>query len=258
MRYDHYATFGGTANPRLALIYSPLENTTIKFLYGTAFRAPNVYELYYSADPNIANPSLKPETIRTFELDAQQYLGNHISLYADVFQNHAHGLIGSQTNGDGSIQFQNISSVVTRGIEAGFAGKWPSGVSTQLSYTFAPAHDTQTGNRLVDSPRQMVKFNLLLPLFKRKATAGLDLRYFSSRRTLAGNQVSGFVLPNLTLVSTPAGKRWELSASIYNLFNTRYGYPGGDEHIQDILNQDGRTFRLKLTYTFRGWHGGSK
>jgi iron complex outermembrane receptor protein len=56
----------------------------------------------------------------------------------------------------------------------------------------------------------------------------------------------------------PAGKGLELSASIYNLFDTKYGYPGGDEHVQDVLYQDGRTFRLKLTYTFRGWHGGGK
>lgn len=258
LRYDHYATFGGTANPRLAVIYSPREKTTVKFLYGSAFRAPNVYELYYAAPPNIANPNLKPETIQTFELDAKQYLGKHLRLSADLFQNRAHSLIGSQTNAGGSIQFENISSVLVRGMEAELEGKWPSGVSTRLSYTLAPAHDTQTGNLLVDSPRHMAKFSLIVPIVKKKAFVGLDVRYFSSRWTLAGNRASGFVLPNLTLVSMPARKGWNLSASIYNLFNTKYGYPGGDEHLQDILYQDGRTFRLKLTYTFRGWHGRSK
>lgn len=258
LRYDHYATFGGNANPRLAVIYSPLEKTTVKFVYGTAFRAPNVYELYYAASPNVANPNLKPETVQTFEFDAQQYLGKHLSLSVDVFQNDAHSLIGSQMIAGGSIQFQNISSVLVRGVEAELDGKWASGVSTHLSYTFAPAHDAQTGNLLVDSPRQMAKFNLLLPLFKRKATAGFDVSYYSSRRTLAGNEASGFVLPNLTLITAPVGKGWEVSASIYDLFNTKYGYPGGNEHLQDILYQDGRTFRLKLTYTFRGFHGRSK
>jgi len=259
LRYDHYGTLGGTTNPRLAVIYSPLEKTTVKFLYGTAFRAPNTYELYYQSPPNqIASPNLRPETIQTFEFTAEQYFGDHLRLAGGVFQNRAHDLIDNEVNADGLIQFQNVRSVVVRGMEAELEGKWPSGVSTRLSYTLEPAHDPQTGNLLVDSPRQMVKFNLLLPLFKRKATAGLDVRYFSSRGTLAGNQANGFVLPNLTLVSTPIGKGWDLSASIYNLFNTTYGYPGGAEHLQDILYQDGRTFRLKLTYTFRGWHGGSK
>ncbi len=258
VRYDHYSTFGGTANPCLAVIYSPLEKTTVKFLYGTAFRAPNVYELYYAAPPNIANPNLKPERIQTFELAAEQYLGKHLSLSGDVFQNRAHSLTEDQTNADGSIQYENIRSVVVRGMEVELEGKWPSGVSTRLSYAFEPARDPQTGNLLVDSPRQMAKFNLILPLFKGKASAGLDVRYFSSRRTRAGNTANGFVLPNLTLLSMPTGKGLELSASIYNLFDAQYGYPGGDEHVQDVLYQNGRTFRLKLTYTFRGWHGGSK
>src|ERR1700683_4535336 len=44
LRYDHYSTFGGTTNPRAALIYSPWGKTTVKFLYGHAFRAPNFFE----------------------------------------------------------------------------------------------------------------------------------------------------------------------------------------------------------------------
>lgn len=40
VRHDHYSTFGGTTNPRAALIYRPFEKTTLKFLYGQSFRAP--------------------------------------------------------------------------------------------------------------------------------------------------------------------------------------------------------------------------
>lgn len=42
----------------------------------------------------------------------------------------------------------------------------------------------------------------------------------------------------------------ELSGSAYNLFDTKYSDPGGDEHKQDSIEQDGRTFRVKLTYRF--------
>ena len=54
----------------MALIYQPFEKTTLKALYGQAFRAPNVYELYYR-DGGLsekANPKLKPEKIQTYEL----------------------------------------------------------------------------------------------------------------------------------------------------------------------------------------------
>ena len=56
IRYDHYSTFGGTTNPRAALIYNPWENTTLKLLYGQSFRAPNMFELYYDAPGNEGNP----------------------------------------------------------------------------------------------------------------------------------------------------------------------------------------------------------
>ena len=61
VRYDNYETFGSTINPRLALIYSPWSKTTIKLVYGEAFRTPNVYELYYQ-DGSVfkSNPDLEP------------------------------------------------------------------------------------------------------------------------------------------------------------------------------------------------------
>jgi len=40
LRYDRYSTFGGTTNPRAAVIYNPWIKTTFKFLYGQSFRAP--------------------------------------------------------------------------------------------------------------------------------------------------------------------------------------------------------------------------
>lgn len=68
LRYDHYSTFGGATNPRAALIFNPWEKTTFKFLYGQSFRAPNLFELFYVARGNEANPSLRPETVETMEL----------------------------------------------------------------------------------------------------------------------------------------------------------------------------------------------
>jgi iron complex outermembrane receptor protein len=80
VRYDYYSTFGDTTNPRAAVIYSPLDKTTFKFIYGTAFRAPNAFELYYNypACGLVENPDLKPEKITTYEVVYEQYLGDHL------------------------------------------------------------------------------------------------------------------------------------------------------------------------------------
>jgi outer membrane receptor for ferrienterochelin and colicin len=57
-------------------------------------------------------------------------------------------------------------------------------------------------------------------------------------------------LTNLTLFSQKLLPGVELSGSIHNLFDQRYGDPGSGEHRQDIIEQDGRTFWLKAKYSF--------
>jgi outer membrane receptor protein involved in Fe transport len=41
-------------------------------------------------------------------------------------------------------------------------------------------------------------------------------------------------------------QRWTLSLVVRNLLNTRYALPGGFEHLQDAIEQDGRTVSLQL------------
>jgi iron complex outermembrane receptor protein len=60
----------------------------------------------------------------------------------------------------------------------------------------------------------------------------------------------GFETVNFTLFSHDLIKSLEFSGSVYNLFDTRYGDPSSRFHLQDIIEQDGRSFRLKLTYRF--------
>ena len=101
--------------------------------------------------------------------------------------------------------------------------------------------------------------NTSAPLLKDKIFAGLELQYTSSRHTvftdLSGSTVSaadapGFALVNFTLYSRNLIKNLEASASVYNLLDTSYFDPASRAHQQNVIRQDGRTFRLKLTYKF--------
>ncbi len=69
LRYDHFSDFGSTVNPRLALIWANTPDITTKLLYGRAFRAPSISELFVDNNPvQNGNPNLKPEIIDTYEL----------------------------------------------------------------------------------------------------------------------------------------------------------------------------------------------
>ena len=252
LRYDHYQTFGGTTNPRLALIYSPLRRTTFKLIYGQAFRAPNNYELYYGDSVSIEpNPHLQPERIRTEELVWEQDLGANFRISASGFGNEFTDLISQEIDpNNGFIVYNNSESAHNLGFEAELGGKIPSGIEGRLSYTLQKTVNPATGLWLSDSPAQLAKANLIFPMAHRRLTIGLELQYTDSRTTLAGSQLGSYTLTNLTLTSREFAKGFRLSASVYDVFNCQYRDPVGAEIVGSAVQQNGRDFRIKLTRTF--------
>ena len=80
-RYDWWSLIGGTATPRVGLVYRTDADTAIKALYGEAYRAPTVYETYYYPDP--LGRALRPERLRTSEVVYEQYLGGIAAPHRD-------------------------------------------------------------------------------------------------------------------------------------------------------------------------------
>jgi len=250
-RHDHYSTVGGTTNPRVGLIYT-WRDTTAKLLYGRSFRAPNPFEQFYAfAGFNKANPDLKPETIDTYELVLEQYIGHHIRGSASGYYYEIDRLISQVLDpSDGLLVYQNGNKINAKGLELTLEGKWPSGWDGRLSYALQEARDNASDRLLTNSPQHLVKGNLIIPLFNDKVFAGLETRYMSSRLTLSGNRAQNVFLTNATLFTQHLLPGWEFSAQVNNLFDHRYGDPGSGEHLQDTILQDGRTYWLKLKYRF--------
>jgi iron complex outermembrane receptor protein len=253
LRYDHYSTFGETLNPRCALIYNPFEMTFFKLIYGQAFRPPNSYEAFYE-DGGIfskANPDLQPETIRTYELVWEQFFGAYLHGSVSLFYYRIKNLIEHHFDpADDLLVFMNTGSAKARGVELQLAGQLDNGLEGRINYAYQDAKDDVTGLTLTNSPQHMANLNLVVPLYQRNTFAGIELQYKGSRKTLAGNDAPRFFLANLTLMHREIIKGLTASASVYNLFNKHYSDPGAGEHLQDLLSQDGRSFRLKLTYRF--------
>ena len=251
VRWDHYGQFGNTENPRLGLIYSPRETTTLKLLYGSAFRAPNDYELYYTAATGFeSNPFLRPEKIKTTELVFEQYFAKYA--YVDIagFYNDIRDLISEQTNTNGLISFANVNSVYGKGVDFELAGRWPGGLLGRISYTLQESRDRLTGATISDSPKNLAKLNLSAPVIRRWLFASMEGQYRGPVGTLAGAQIGGFFIANATVSSAVLLHSLSISASAYNLFNRKYSDPAGNELKQDSITQDGRTVRLRLTYQF--------
>jgi iron complex outermembrane receptor protein len=252
-RFDQYGNFASAFDPRVALIYNPAKTSTIKAIYGTAFRAPDFYEQYLSG-AKIQN--LSPEEISSYELDYDQEIGPHLRSSLSGFYNDMRHLIvfdnGSYTN----------LNAQTKGVELALDGSWAGGIRGRASYSYEYTQNDTVPWQLPDSPNHMFKFNLSVPLIKDKLFVGAEYQFTSERLslqtpasgepiTVQGETAGGYGVVNLTLFSQKLIKNLEFSASVYNLLNTQYSDPASDFHGPlDIIEQDGRTFRVKLTYRF--------
>lgn len=248
VRYDHhFGSFGGTTNPRVGLIYNPQERTTLKFLFGRAFRAPNIYERFYEINPFT---ELVPEKIRTFEIAAEHYFVRAHRLGLSLYHYNVSDLITQAITPAGLIYFANLDRSEANGAELELEGKYSSGLRLRTSYAFQKTRDANSGAELTSSPRHLAKAGLFQSFHHERFTAGLELQYHGSVRTLAGRTARSFLQGNLTLTARRLPAGLELSASIYNLFNTTAGYPGAEDHAQDVIPQPGRTFQLTATRKF--------
>jgi iron complex outermembrane receptor protein len=245
-RYDHYESFGDTAHPRVALIYHPVNQTTLKFLYGSAFRAPNAIENFYQDGySSIASPNVKPEEVTTYELVAEQGIGRNLRVTAAAFLTEADDLIeGTSTL---PYQYANLSQVEAKGIEVELQGAWTNGLRGTVSYTFTDTQDQDTHRSLDNSPNHLAKLGVIVPVWRDQVFGGVEVQYTSRRDTVAGNTVNDFVVANLTLFAQKLWGGWEASGSLYNLFDTQYRDPASG---LDSVQQDGRQWRVKLTYRF--------
>lgn len=115
VRYDNYSNFGGTTNPKLALIVEPDASQKLSLSYGTAFLAPSPYYtyelfgsfsgnrnaqgLYEASSMQVPNTALGPERVASWELDHEWRPDGAWQLDSTLYRNRLLGFITStQTN----------------------------------------------------------------------------------------------------------------------------------------------------------------
>lgn len=251
IRRDEYSTVESSTTPRCAIIYNPVKSGTLKFLYGEAFRAPNVYEVYYE-DPDLAkgNPGLKPEKIRTAEVIWEQRLTDRLFGLASLYSYEMKDLIDQTIDPSDSLsQFQNISKVQAKGLELELNARLKMGFRGYINYIFQNAEDVDLNEKLTNSPDHIVKSGLVYPIFKH-LYAALELQYETERITVQETKIDPYLLTNVYLSTKPLFGHLRFSFLIRNLLDVDYSLPGGFEHIQPAIAQNGRNYAVRLEYKF--------
>jgi outer membrane receptor for ferrienterochelin and colicins len=250
LRGDNHEKYEIMLSPRFGIVFNPGPSTDIKATYSWAFRAPNSYESFYAVSiSNTANPSLVPERIRSLELDVEHRFGKTYYVSAAGFLNRINDLIApSIDQATGNPIYLNTSPVQTKGLEWELGAKWANGLEGTISHTLQDSRNLVTDNVLTNSPKQLGKVNLSIPMVQRKLFASVDAQYVSKRRTVAQTDLGGYLLVNLTLFTRKLTENTDISGGLYNVFDKQYAESGSIEHRETSIPQDGRSFRIKLTY----------
>lgn len=263
VRCDHYSTFGRQLSPRAALLYSPGLATTLKFLFGGAFRAPNDYERNYSDGLAMtSNPNLQPETIRTWEMVGEQSIAPHTQLTASLFRFEIDDLISQETTPGGLLQFQNNSARIrSDGGELQLLASLDNGFSGYLSLACSKTKNLATDSSLNNSPTLQGAAGVSLPLWDQRLSLAPEIRYIGSRTSSAtGKTLAADSLINVSLTSGDFFKNISFAINIYNLFEAGNRASGAGEHyhydpvstrnIAFDIPQRSRTFRAQFAYHF--------
>ncbi|MBF0227758.1 MAG: TonB-dependent receptor [Desulfobacterales bacterium] len=132
VRHDNYSDFGGTTNPRGAVILSPGFKAKFKLMYGQAFRAPSMRQI--SAGGGLGNPDLDPETVKTFEAAWVQEISTFrttLTYFNNKFKDKINSILVS-----GKRKFMNTTDLTTEGIEFEFFAQIIEGLTLRSAYTY--------------------------------------------------------------------------------------------------------------------------
>ncbi|MFK5986989.1 MAG: TonB-dependent receptor [Pseudomonadota bacterium] len=252
VRYDNYSDFGGTTNPRVALVWTPTADIVTKLLYGRAFRAPSFAELYAQNNPvSLGNPTLKPETIDTIEWVLSYEPIHNLNTDLSIYHYKTKDMIDFVANGDGSKTAQNINRVKGQGIEV--EGKWKINKQWTLlaNYAYQKTVNEETNLQQPLIPKQQFYFDARWA-FSPNWTASTQLNWVGDRKRAESDsrsEIDDYTLVNLSLRRTNIAKNWEIAAALKNIFDEDI-YEPSDGKIADDYPMNERSAFIEIRYNF--------
>ncbi len=241
-RYDNYSDFGGTLNPRAALVWQSTDRLTTKLMYGEAFRVPSYLELFGKTAATKANPTLTPEKSHTWDLSFSYLAAKNLKFGLDLYQ-------FVQTNriaADAANKYQNsLGDRTARGIE--LEAQWQATKTLRLAGNLSHINeDAATFPRSIPKQKAYLRTDWA---FLPKWNWNLQANWIGKREANGGRApLDAYTLVDTTLRHIPR-KNWEFAASIRNLFDAD-AREYSSSALPDNLPLARRSFHAELIYKF--------
>jgi vitamin B12 transporter len=162
-RYDHYQLAGDAFTYRLSGAYLiEATKTKLRASYGTAFKAPDLYDTFSTSPIALGNRNLKPERSQGYDVGIDQYLWDTgVILSASFFQNYIHDVIAYIPSSPVTGSYANQNSGETYGIETELRMNPIKNWQTRAAFTWTESYFTTAGvtQRNPDIPRYFLSLD---------------------------------------------------------------------------------------------------
>lgn len=243
IRHDHNSQFGGATTFNLGASYEVVPDLTLRTSYATGFRAPTFNDLYFPAHPvwgPSANPNLRPEKSRSWEVGLNWQAGVDTSLDLAFYQNRLTDAISFQAGGP-----VNIARARITGFEASIAHRFSPEWRGSASLDLRRPIDLTTGGYIVNRDRLKATAELSYTPTEQLALSAKML-YGGPRDgtdfTFSTVEMPGYFTADFTALYS-FDDRSQLRFAVENLFDKQYQTLFG-------YRAPGRTFDLSYTKTF--------
>ncbi len=231
VRYDHYNDFGGTLNPRVGLNWEFIKDYSLKFSYGTAYRAPSFIELASINNPVLkGNSNLTPELVKTLEggIIAHPILG--LTMQATYYYTDIKKVISTVPVPTATFsQYENTGQIAVQGVEGEIRYDFTGDLrGSYLSANSVWQRGIQEGRQLADVPRY--RTNLIANWAIDDTWSAFAHTLIKSRtlRNLGDTRpnVAGYTTVDLGIFGKNIfNQKIDVGFNVYNLFDKRYYDP---------------------------------
>jgi len=252
VRYDDYSDFGGTVNPRAALVWDINDRTTSKLLYGRAFRAPSFSEQGNQNNPVlIGNRNLKPETIDTYEWALDYRPTRSLRTALNIYYYQINDLILPVPDADQlTSTFQNGREKDGYGTEFEWNWRWHEHWNLAGNYAWQNAVNTVTNERVTGVPEHRL-FTALTWCFLPQWQLQPQINWVGGRTRIAGDNrpLADYETVDLTLRGKKLFGQINVAASLRNMFDADAREPVSLQ-LPENLPLAGRSFYFEASVDF--------
>lgn len=233
LRVDDDDMFGSHRTWRVAPAFIvPGSETKLKGSYGTAFKAPTLYELYGVGDFNyVGNPNLRPETSKGWEVGFEQPLfGDRLRFGVTYFRNDIKDLINNVFAPVNT--YVNVGKAKTEGYEAFVDIKATDRLRFHADYTRTDATDEIANTELLRRPKHKANFTAqyqasdALGLSASLVYVGPWMDFDRQGLWFPARDFQGYTVVNIA-ANYEVNKQVTVFGRVDNLFDKRYEVPVG-------------------------------